>query len=335
MEKNKELLNRLKGILLGGAVGDAFGMPTEFLTNEQIKKLFRSGITNFQPSTNFDFLGREMKAGEVTDDTINTILITEMLIEEKGKIDADKYITKLIEWTNHSEIAQFVSGPSTLKALTLIQEGTSINEAGKFGTTNGASMKIAPIGIISDFNDMDTLIDNVYQICLPTHNTSIAVSGACAIAACISYAVSGGTDIEELWLVAEKAISMCTKGIDTPSPSLTVRLKYAKKIAEENTLEEAMEKIYTILGTGVETIETIPAVLAVIQMAQGDPMKAAKISAVIGGDTDTIGAISTAICGGMNPIFSPETTDFIEKTNKLDFEKLAIDLLPYAYNYKK
>jgi ADP-ribosylglycohydrolase len=46
--------------------------------------------------------------------------------------------------------------------------------------------------------------------------------------------------------------------------------------------EDAIKMIYEQLGTSVETIETIPAVFAVIDLAQGNPMEAAKISANIG-----------------------------------------------------
>ena len=48
-------------------------------------------------------------------------------------------------------------------------------------------MKMSPIGIISDFRDLDALIANVRMICKPTHNTSIAIQGASIIAGIISY----------------------------------------------------------------------------------------------------------------------------------------------------
>ncbi|HBT16325.1 MAG TPA: ADP-ribosylglycohydrolase, partial [Firmicutes bacterium] len=47
-------------------------------------------------------------------------------------------------------------------------------EAGKYGVTNGGAMKMIPIGIISNWRDMDNLVENVRLVCLPTHNTNLA-----------------------------------------------------------------------------------------------------------------------------------------------------------------
>ena len=73
MERN-ELLERIKGCLIGCAYGDAMGMPSEMMKPELIKELFPDGISKLEPSTSRDFIGRRFKAGEVTDDTVNTIL---------------------------------------------------------------------------------------------------------------------------------------------------------------------------------------------------------------------------------------------------------------------
>lgn len=80
------------------------------------------------------------------------------------------------DWNENSGVSAYVSGPSTLKALDKIAKGVPVEEAGVTGTTNGAAMKIAPIGIVSDYREMQNLIKNVYQICLPTHNTKIAIA---------------------------------------------------------------------------------------------------------------------------------------------------------------
>lgn len=66
-----------------------------------------------------------------------------------------------------------------------IAQGVPIEETGVTGTTNGASMKIASIGIISDYRDLSRLVKNVAEIYLPTHNTTIAIAGASAVLAAI------------------------------------------------------------------------------------------------------------------------------------------------------
>jgi ADP-ribosylglycohydrolase len=329
--KNLELEKKIRGLLIGGAVGDAMGMPTECWSQNQIRAAFPNGLSTFIDSDETDVLGRTMKAGSVTDDTINTVMILNSIVEQKGHLTAEHYVNKLKEWNDHSGVSEYVSGPSTLKALKKIENGIPLEKTGREGTTNGASMRIAPIGIVSDYKKMDELVEKVYQICLPTHNTTIAISGASAVAACVSYVLSGGTSVDDIWDIAFKAVDASKhKGWDYPSSSLKFRMEYAKNIVRNEKKEDAIKMIYEQLGTSVETIETIPAVFAVIDLAQGNPMEAAKIGANIGWDTDTIGAISAGICGGMHPEFDEETINLLENVNDLNFDALAKSILPYS-----
>lgn len=336
-EMYQELLSRIKGVLVGGAYGDAMGMPTEFWTHEHIKLRFPNGIENLLSSQPDDFFGRTMSAGKITDDTINTMMIADMIIDNHGIINTESYINQLIRWKNESKEAALVCGPSTMKALESIEKGMSVEETGKLGTTNGAAMKISPIGIISDFHDLDSLINNVHMICKPTHNTSIAIQGASIIAGIISYAVSGGNDLEYMWdLAREIAKKAKNYGFQIPSASIIERMKLVKQIIKDCTINEAIKNLYEIAGTGVETIETIPSVLAIVELSQGNPMISAKICASLGGDTDTIGAISTAICGGMNPNFDDSLINKLENTNEINFDELSrklYHLSPFRKSY--
>lgn len=322
--KYQEVILRIKGVLIGGAYGDAMGMPTEFWTHDHIKSRFPNGVEHLLPSQPDDFFGRTMSAGKITDDTINTIMIVNMIIDNHGIINTESYINQLIRWKNESKEAALVCGPSTLKALESIEKGVSVEETGKLGTTNGSAMKISPIGIISDFHDLDSLINNVSMICKPTHNTSIAIQGASIVAGIVSYAVFGGSDLDRMWGLAEEiAKKSMNSGFQIPSASIIERMKLVRQIIKDCSMEESIKNLYEIAGTGVETIETIPAVLAIVELSQGDPMISAKISASLGGDTDTIGAISTAICGGMNPDFDNSLVYKLENTNDINFDELS------------
>ncbi|WP_312426880.1 ADP-ribosylglycohydrolase family protein [Lacrimispora sp.] len=334
-EIDKELYLRIRGVLIGGAYGDAMGMPTEFWTQEHINLRFPKGIEELLPSQADDFFGRTMSAGEITDDTINTMMIAKMIIENHGIINTESYINQLIKWKNESKVAALVCGPSTLKALEAIERGVSVEETGKLGTTNGAAMKISPIGIISDYRDMDSLINNVSMICKPSHNTSIAIQGASIVAGIVSYVVSGGNDIEKIWNLAEEITGRAlSRGFQIPSASIVQRMKLAKKMIRNCTMPEALKNLYEVIGTGVETIETIPSILAIIELSGGDPMISAKLCASIGGDTDTIGAIATGICGGMNPNFNDSLIKDLERTNNLNFDELSNELYLLSPSWK-
>ncbi|MGK0603816.1 ADP-ribosylglycohydrolase family protein [Enterococcus gilvus] len=327
---------KIWGVLAAGALGDAMGMPTECWSQEKIRQNFPNGVTELIASNENDVFGRKLAEGAITDDTLNVLMILSMIKKNQGQIRVADYITELREWNNNSPVSAFVSGPSTLKALDKITQGVPIEETGVTGTTNGASMKIAPIGIISDYQDLPTLVKNVAEICLPTHNTTIAIAGASAVAAAISYTVRGGQSTDEIWSLAFEAINAAkTYGHDFPSASLTFRMNQARKILRQETDDQIiLQRLYHEIGTGMETIETIPSAFVIVEMAKGDPLRAAQLSASLGWDTDTIGAISAAICGGMNPKMPREMIRQIEEVNQLDFDQLAEELLPFVKEAK-
>lgn len=323
---------KIWGVLAAGALGDAMGMPTECWSQEKIRRNFPKGITALIASDENDVFGRKLAAGAITDDTLNVLMILSMIKKNQGQIRVEDYLAELREWNDNSPVSAFVSGPSTLKALEKIAQGVPIEATGVTGTTNGASMKIAPIGLISDYRELPTLVKNVAEICLPTHNTKIAIAGASAVAAAISYTVRGGQSIEEIWQVAFDAINAAQAyGHDFPSASLIFRMNQARQILKQESTEEIiLQRLYEEIGTGMETIETIPSAFVIIELAKGDPLKAAQLSASLGWDTDTIGAISAAICGGMNPELPKEMIKQIEEVNKLDFEQLTDDVAPFV-----
>lgn len=325
------LNERIKSILIGVALGDAMGMPTELWTQSMIKEEFPDGVQTFSDSINKGAVIRDMVAGQVTDDTINTVFLIDMLERYNGEVSVSDYIKQLREWSENSELADLVSGPSTRKALDLMAQGVPITETGRFGTTNGAAMKIAPIGIISDYLNLPELVERVHQICIPTHNTSIAIAGASAVAAAISYTSAGGKDFDKIFELALSAIDIgLTKGYDVATASLTKRLTIIRELVDNKNEVEVLEALYEIWGTGVETIETIPSVFAIVYLAQGYPLKAAQLAASLGGDTDTIGAIATGICAGIHPIDDIEIISTLENVNQINFAALADKLAKFS-----
>lgn len=310
---------RILGLIQGCALGDAFGMPTEMFTQEYIRNHIGK-VETLMPSFTESVISKNRPAGSITDDTMNTLMMMEMINESSNKIDVDSYLNKLIEWSEHSPIADFVTGPSTSRALEAISQGVSIEQTGIMGTTNGAAMKIAPIGIIYDYKNLSQLVKGVSQICKPTHNTSIAIQGAAIIATISSYFLRGGDDWQVVWQLANDSADLAKSyGNPLPCASIQHRLKLAKDIVETSTLDEALTRLYTEVGTGLETIECVPSALAIAYLSQGNPLLSAQLSASIGGDTDTLGAISSSLCGAKHPNLIPaDLISIIEDVNQID-----------------
>lgn len=321
-----ERIQRIRGALIGCAYGDAMGMPTELLPRSIIDEKFPHGIETFLPSLDGGVYPRSLRAGEVTDDTVNTVLVVELLIDRKGSFDAEGYIDYLKGWIERNpDKYDVVSGPSTRRALDALEHGVPLAEAGICGTTNGAAMKIAPVGCVQDYRDMNRLVDMVEQVCLATHNTSIAIAGASAVAACVSYGVFGGCDADEMMGVASEAIRMgSTRGFPYPSVDLQKRIGLVDSCMQGKTVSESLALLSDVFGTGTEVSETIPAALRIVRLADGDAVQAARLAACVGGDTDTIGAIAGAICGAMHPdVFPREDVELLETVNDIDFGALA------------
>ena len=78
---------------------------------------------------------------------------------------------------------------------------------------------------------------------------------------------------------------------------LEIGLSLAKKY--EGNDEAFSRAIYDTVGTGTMISESIPAAVAIAYYAK-DVKKCAIICTNLGGDTDTIGAMATAICGAKN-----------------------------------
>lgn len=332
-EKSPTLKERVHGVLAGCAVGDAMGMPTEMMSRIDIAELFPGGLHEFHATTSRDSFGRTMRAGEITDDTINTILVTQMLTESNGNVDAHLYIDRLQAWIrDNPNKSKSVAGPNTMKALDAISRGTPLECAGIFGTTNGGAMKISPIGVVRSHEHLTELIDAVEQICIPTHNTSAAIACASAVAASVSYALRGTGDLDELWEVALAAADEGERrGYPFPTASVSRRMRAVRELMSGVDADEALHQLQTFYGMGVESVETAPAALAIVTLAQGNPWEAACLAASAGGDTDTIGAIATAICGALNPREIPaKAIRTIEEVNSLDLTTLADSLTRVA-----
>lgn len=327
----RELKERIKGTLVGCAYGDAMGMPTENMTREDILKQYPNGVETFYPSSNTAVDGREFVAGEVTDDTINTLILLNCIVKNRGRASAVLYINELKEWmAEHPKQNEVIIGRSTRRAMEALYRGERMETTGIWGTTNGASMKISPIGIISDYRKMDTLVANVFEVCYPTHNTQIAIQGASVIAALISYSLQGG-GIEDIWDIALQAMKASQdKGMKRGGPKLTKRMEAVKHEVETKSEKEVIALLSDFYGTGIETIETIPVVLAILQLSGGDPIRAGKIAASIGGDTDTIGAITCAIAGAMHPEFPEHIITILETVNHISFDAFVEEILPFV-----
>lgn len=287
---------RALGALIGGALGDAMGMPTQLLSPAEIKADYDFVDHFVDPSPDHP-VSQGLKAGTITDDTEQTLLLATVLLSSGHGFDHHAWVNALIAWEEDIKArgGYDLLGPSTKRAIDAINAGTPPEEAGRNGETNGAAMRIAPVGILVPPGN--ALIARVAETCRATHNTTIAISSAAAVAAVISHGIDGADWRAAISHAVAAARAGEKQGHWVPGGTVAARIEWALDMVEDCSVEEGISRVFDRLGTSVISQESVPAAFAVLKLAQGDAWKAAVIAANLGGDTDTIGAIAGSMAG--------------------------------------
>jgi ADP-ribosylglycohydrolase len=90
---------------------------------------------------------------------------------------------------------------------------------------------------------------------------------------------------------------------------------------------EAAELIYTLVGTSLATQESVPAAFAVLAAVPDNPWQACLLAASLGGDSDTIAAMTGAIAGACTGVDAfPPAAIAVISAHGLGLAALADDL---------
>jgi ADP-ribosylglycohydrolase len=326
-------LDHALGAFYGLALGDALGMPTQSLSRAQIKQRFGS-ITALEDAGADQPIAANMPKGSITDDTEQAILVGQLLIDGNGQIEPSKLAQRLIEWETvmQAKGSQDLLGPSTKRAIEMILAGHSPEEAGRYGTTNGAAMRITPVGIAADVADPERFIEAVVQACQVTHNTTLGISSAAAVAAVVSAGINGRDLGEALHLGMQMAQQAEGHGHWVAGGRIASRISWARTISVDSDKEMLADLLYNVIGTSVASQESVVVSFALAQQVAVGEMSAFEalcMAASLGGDTDTIAAILGAMLGaclGMQS-WPAELIDRVKKVNDLDLEPMVQGLL--------
>jgi ADP-ribosylglycohydrolase len=324
--------DRARGALYGLAIGDALGMPTQLLSRRQITKRWGPLLTGFEPAPPGHPIAAGMPAGAVTDDTEQAVLLGRLLLS--GPLDPREFAAALVAWERDMAARGSLDllGPSTRRAVEAVLAGTPPEEAGVSGDTNGAAMRITPVGIKTAADDPRTLVDAVQAASLVTHNTSVALAGAAAVAAAVSAGIGGAGSTGGVAAVTGIAVDAAVIGAErghwVAGADVAARIRWATGLVAGLPAEEAAEVIYSLVGTSLATQESVPAAFAVLSAVPGDPWQACLLAASLGGDCDTIAAIAGAIGGAVHGLaaFPPHAVEVIDAQG-LALAELADSLL--------
>lgn len=326
------------GALAGLALGDALGMPTQAMSPEQIRAVY-GHITGLVDGDASQPYAPGMPAGSVTDDTEQALLIASLLVRGRGSssgrvaLNAVEFAHALLAWEDSmiERGSLDLLGPSTKAALERVRAGEDPLTVGGAGTTNGAAMRVTPIGIAVSTEDPEAFAEAVWSSCRVTHATRQGFQSAALVAAAVSMGIdtvrSPSPDLRSLlWKAVTYVDSLPERGAWTPDPDVVAATRRAMQLAV-NPASSSLECLVEQVGTSVASAQAIPMAFALLAR---DPSPQALLDAAnIGGDTDTIGAIAGAILGAALgvQVLPADSLSMIEEVSHLGLSTAAGDLL--------
>ena len=330
--------SRAYGALAGLALGDALGMPTQAMSPAQIRAVY-GRITGLVDGDASQPYAPGMPAGSVTDDTEQALLVASLLVRGRGSssgrvaLNAVEFAHALLAWEDSmiERGSLDLLGPSTKAALERVRAGEDPLTVGGEGTTNGAAMRVTPIGIAMSTADPEAFADAVWSSCQVTHATHQGFQSAALVAAAVSMGIdaarSPSLDLRSLlWKAVTYVDSLPERGAWTPDPDVVAATRRAMQLAV-NPASSSLECLVEQVGTSVASAHAIPMAFALL--ARVPSPQALLDAANIGGDTDTIGAIAGAILGAALGVqdLPTDSLTMIEEVSHLGLSSVAGDLL--------
>lgn len=257
-----EATDKIIGCILGGAVGDAVGLPYE-------------GYDSTVEAV-------ELKGQQISDDTQLTLATCEAIIEHNGIVEPSVIASRFASWHANRRVSGI--GASTHKALSELVAGghwALVGRKGEYAAGNGAAMRIAPLAFCLNPKDHDSrqMIRDVSRI---THHNEEAFIGALGVTIAIRVAWAGQLDF--LPYVIESI----------PDSKVRDRLAAMRQLQIDAPLIDIARRF----GCSGYVVESVPFALYGVQrvsLVGFENLMRELIS--VGGDTDTIASIAGQIAG--------------------------------------
>jgi len=297
MKKDKVI-----GGLVGVCVGDALGVPVEFVSRDKlklnpIKDMVGYGTYNQPPGT-------------WSDDSSLTLCLAESLCKGFNIHDiADKFIKWLYEgyWTPYGET--FDIGNTTYIAISRLKSGVNPLDAGpkdEFSNGNGSLMRILPLSFYLEKMKKEEQFEITHKVSRITHG-HLRSQMACGIYIQIAINLLK-EDPPEIAYKKAKEISL-----DYYSREPYVyELKHFDRILKSDIRKLPLDLIKST-GYVIDTLEA-----SLWSFLNSKTFKDAVLTAVnLGGDTDTIGAVTGGLAG-IYYGYSAIPKDWVKKIAKVD-----------------
>ncbi|MGW2748675.1 ADP-ribosylglycohydrolase family protein [Streptomyces sp. NPDC001450] len=269
-------IERAVGALLGSAVGDALGAPFEFGPEGAFSARFP------HPGHGGEMCGGGgWDPGEATDDTQMAVLTAESLLE-RGGLDLADVFRRFQRWA--------AGGPKDIGLQTeaVLASGAPWDTAAAlhFRTNqraagNGALMRAAPSALRFARHGRAVTVDAARRLSALTHGDPAAWEGTAVLHELIRVALTG-----------EDPLTAVPDTLTALHPDR--RARYATVLAPDWHLDRATEfngAVWPCLGSAVRALRTTTSYEEAVRAAVD-----------LGGDTDTVAAVTGALAGAVHGI---------------------------------
>ncbi len=309
MENNN---NKILGGLWGAVVGDALGVPVEFMTREEVRI---DPVVNMRGFGTFD-----LPAGSWSDDSSLLLCTADSLVQGLDLNDmAARFMRWYAEglWTPYGKA--FDIGNATRAAISRLERGISPELAGgdsEGDNGNGSLMRIIPVAVSFHKMDVDEFISRVHAISSITHRHSRSLM-ACGIYCLIARnLLEGKSPMDAYHEAIDKASGIYDK--DPFRMELQhFRRVFGGKIASlpEDTIKSS--------GYVIDTLEASIWCLLTSGSYSESVLKAVNL----GYDTDTTGCVTGGLAGILYGYSSIPGEWINAIARKDDIEKLFMGLV--------
>lgn len=292
--------NRAKGALYGLYVGDALGAPLEFQRTDnmpELRKYSAGGVHN-------------VNIGEFTDDSSMALALMHSLYEVGFdlKDQMDKYTNWLIKGEYSSKGHCFDIGITTRNAITKykITKNPVAGGTEHYNSGNGSLMRYAPVPLFFFNNGLDEMIKYGMKSSVTTHGSEMVLETIRMFTLIFKNILDGELDKTKI-----------LKNLDLDKYDISN--KELLKIYN-NDYTKVLRKDLKPTGYVVDSLNC-----ALWAFVSTDNFEEAVIKAVnLGGDSDTIGAITGQIAGAYYG-FHNIPHHFIDNLAKKDLLALHTD----------
>lgn len=297
-----KLLDRFKGCILGGAVGDALGYPIEFMSEDEIFFTYgENGITEYNLNNGVT---------EISDDTQMTLFTIDGLLLSDG--DEIESLRKCyIDWAN-TQMGEINIGIEGYSNLMNIKELFSSRDPGRtclMSIWNGANgtlenqinnskgcggiMRTAPIGLYFKNKSLKETVLLAAKASALTHSHELAYLSSAMFSVIIACIVHYNMNIEGTIIKSIEVVKECFVDKEYIYELIEI-VEKALNLSKENI--EDLEAIH-ILGEGWVAEETLAIAIYCSLKYSNNFEKGIIASVNHNGDSDSTGAVTGNILG--------------------------------------